>query len=132
MREYTEEQLKEIIEKEYGFNRKLIKKPVLLGLWHVRFMVNGIKYYGHTPFYGALPQLKVEGYDTDYFDHETPVTESYYERNIKGHKVRILHAVDPKNGNWEDTGMRCEDQETAKYYIAGLEHPEQYYYDFEF
>lgn len=130
MNNYAEEQLKETIEKEYGFKRELIKEPALCGLWHVRFKVNGIKYYGWTAFSGALPQMAVEGRDAKYYDHETPVTEAYYEKCIKGRQVRILHAVDPQNGDWEDTEMRCEDQETAKRYIAGLENPDHYCYDF--
>ena len=132
MNNYSEEQLREIIEREYGFKRELIKEPKLCGLWHVRFIVNGIKYYGWTAFYGAVPQIAVEGCTAKYYDHETPVTESYYEEYIKGKTVRILHAVDPKNGNWEDTGICCEDQETAKRYIAEQKNPDQYYYDFEF
>lgn len=39
MTNYTEDQLKESIEKDYGFKKELIKNPVLCGLWHIRFEV---------------------------------------------------------------------------------------------
>lgn len=125
------EQLKETIEQYYGFKRELIQDPEQCGLWHVRFTVNGIRYYGSIAFFGALPTLKVEGYATQYFDNfDTPVTEDYYNQYIRGREIRILHTSDLDSGDWEDTGVRCQTQETAKKYIRQQKDPNRYMYDF--
>lgn len=62
MKQYTIEELQEIIAKDYGFQKELIKNPEVCGLWHIRFEVNGIELYGSTPYAGAAPRLKVTGY----------------------------------------------------------------------
>lgn len=88
MQEYIEDQLKEIIENTFGFNKDLIENPVQTGLWHVRFEVNGIKYYGWIAHSGALPEIKVEGYTAKHYDFfGTPITEDYYNKFEKGEYI---------------------------------------------
>lgn len=53
----TQEELIASIEKIFGLKKELIKNPQQVGLWHVRFSVNGIKYYGAIPFYGLIQQF---------------------------------------------------------------------------
>ena len=125
-----EEQLKETIEKYYGFKRELIQNPVQCGLWHVRFEVNGIKYYGSQPFYGALPMLNVTGYTAQYYDHDTPVTDDYYNCYLKDRPIRILYNTDPDSCDWTDTGVRFQTQDAAKEYISKRPDPNRYWYDF--
>lgn len=129
MTKYTDEQLKESIEKDYGFKKELIKNPVLCGLWHIRFEVNGIKYYGWTAHAGALPQIGIEGYTAKYFDnHDTPITEDYYNRCIKDSKIVLFRYVGKDDS--EDMNIDFSSQEEAKEYISRLDNPKEYYYDF--
>ena len=128
---YKKEELMETIEKNYGFKRELIQNAELCGLWHVRFQVNGIRYYGWTAYWGAAPQLKIEGYVNPYHDEMgTPVTEEYYNRHIKGHQARLIRIKDKETGYWEDTGIRFASQEVAEKYIDELEDGQNYRYDF--
>lgn len=125
------EELKELIERDYGFKRELIQNPELCGLWHVRFQVNGIRYYGWTAHSGAVPQIKSEGCVTLRHDHMgVPVTEEYYNEHIKGHKTMLRHITDGESGDWEDTGMRFESQEEVEEFILSLPHPKEYFYAF--
>lgn len=127
--QYTDEQLKECIEKDYGFKKELIKDPFLCGLWHIRFEVNGIKYYGYTSFAGALPQLNVEGYTYKHYDnHNTPVTDEYYNEHIKDATIVLKRYVG--EDDCEDMDVTFESQEKATTYISKLDHPEEYFYDF--
>lgn len=128
MLQYTDEQLKESIHEDYGFETSLIENPKLVGLWYIKFEVNGICYTGSTPFSGAVPQLAVDGYASKYMDHDTPVTEQYYQENIAGKKVILLCYVEP---DWVREGKEFDSQEEAQYYISGLENPEFYDYAFE-
>lgn len=106
------------IEKHYGFKRELIQNPELCGCWFVQFEVNGIKYCGSIPFHGALPQLKVTGYTTKHYnEHGTPVEDWYYNEFINGKQARLLHCVDADAGDWEDTGIRFENQKEAEEYM---------------
>lgn len=125
----SEKELLDSIEKFYGFKRELIKNPEQCGLWHVRFEVNGIKYYGAVSFYGAAPTLRVEGYVTEHYEHETPVEDWYYDEFIKGRPVKILKAVDKESGDWEDTGIRFNSQKEAQEYIDRKPEPTDYRYD---
>ncbi len=130
---YKKDELMETIEKNYGFKKELIQNAELCGLWHVRFQVNGIRYYGWIAYSGAAPQLKVEGNVHPYHDEMgTPVTEEYYNRHIKGHQARLIYFKDKETGDWEDTGIRFAGQEEAEKYIDGLEDGQKYGYDFLF
>lgn len=129
MLNYTEDQLKESIEQDYGFEASQIKNPKLLGVWNVEFEVKGILYRGSTPFAGALPQLKVVGYNTGFWDHKDPVEEEYYKRFISGKKIVLKHR--PKEyGDWIQMETEFFSQEEAERYIAKLDNPERYDYDF--
>lgn len=125
----TQEELIDSIEELFGFKKELIKNPEQVGLWHVRFCVNGIKYYGAISFHGALPTIMNDGYVTTHYYHDTPVEEWYYNKYIKGKQVRIIRFIDPENGDWEDTGIRCIDQEEAKERINNMNNPEKFWYD---
>lgn len=127
MLHYSEEQLKESIHEDYGFEPGLIKNPKLVGLWYIQFEVNGICYTGSMPFSGAVPQLVVDGYTSEYRDYGTPVTEQYYQENIAGKKVILLYYAEP---DWVRTGKEFSSQEEAEYYIGSLENPELYDYEF--
>lgn len=122
--------LKKIIEKIFGFKKELIKSVQQCGLWHVRFTVNGIKYYGWIAYHGALPQLFVEGYTSSYRWHGTPVTEEYYNEYIKGKCIRLqyLHR-ELEDGDWEWLDEYFSSPEEAEKYISKLEKSEFYTYD---
>lgn len=124
----TQKELVQLISKYFGFKPELIKNPEKCGCWHVRFEVNGIKYWGSVAFHGALPTLGVNGYTTDKYYHETPVEDWYFDEFIKGKEVRILHYVDPDSGDWEDTGIRFSNQEAAKEYLKD-KNPKEFGYD---
>ena len=131
--EYSIDELKKSIERDYGFKKELVQNAELCGLWHVRFQVNGIRYYGCRVHAGAVPQLEVEGNVNPYHDEMgTPVTEEYYNRHIKGHQARLIRFKDKEAGDWEDTGIRFASQEEAEKYIDGLEDGQKYGYDFLF
>ena len=55
------------IEKIYGFKKELISNVESCGLWHVRFTVNRINYYGCIAYHGAEPLLWIEGYQYKYY-----------------------------------------------------------------
>lgn len=124
----TEGQMIEVIERDYGFKRELIKNPRLCGLWHVRFEVNGILYYGSTPYHGAKPCLSVQGYIAKHYWHGTPITDEYYEEVIKGNKIEIIHYIDAgnDNGDWERTGIIFDTVEEAEAYISQLPNAKDY------
>ena len=124
----TEEELVQKISNFYGFKPELIKNPQQCGLWHVRFEVNGIKYQGGIGFHGALPTLSVVGYITDKYYHETPVEDWFFDEFIKDKEVKIIHYIDPDSGDWEDTGIRFQNQEAAKDYLKN-KNPKEYGYD---
>ncbi|MGL6198718.1 MAG: hypothetical protein ACRC3H_07270 [Lachnospiraceae bacterium] len=135
MTNYTGEQLKDIIEQDYGFKRELIINPVLHGLWCVSFEVLGIKYCGSTPFAGALPLLSVAGYAHPYFQNYIPVTEDYYNDFIKDKRIVLRKFIpyaknDPDNGEWKSTIMEFSSQDEANKYIDQLDNP--HFYDYEF
>lgn len=125
----TEVELKNSIEELFGFKKELIENPVQIGLWHVKFCVNGIRYYGAIAFHGALPTIQIDGYVTNHYYHDTPVEEWYYNEHIKGKPVRIIKFLDPESGDWEDTGIRCRDQEEAKNKINSMTNPKNFWYD---
>jgi hypothetical protein len=129
MENYTDEQLKEYIERDYGFKKELIKNPELCGLWHLRFVVNGIKYYGYIAYAGALPQLIIEGYTAEYYDNfDTPVTEDYYNRCLKNCEIVLRRYVG--EDDCEDMNISFNSQQEAKDYISKLDNPKEYFYDF--
>lgn len=125
----TTEELIDSIHEFYGFKKDLIKNPAQHGLWHVSFEVNGINYTGACSFHGALPTLTVVGYTTKKYYHDTPVEDWYYKEFIEEKQVKIMRVIDAESGDWEDTGIRCKDQEEAKKYISGLKNPKEYWYD---
>lgn len=125
----TQEELKNSIEELFGFKKELIEKPEQIGLWHVRFCVNGIRYCGSISFHGALPTIMNLGYTTTHYYHDTPVEEWYYNEFIRDKPVRIIKFTNPENGDWEDTGIRCKDQEEAKERINNMNSPEKFWYD---
>lgn len=125
----SQESLLESIEKLYGFKKELIHDVEQCGCWHVRFIVNGIKYYGWIPYAGAEPQLSVEGYTTSYYWHKTPVTEEYYKENIEGKIIRLIHYSDTESGDWEWKDKTFSTPEEAENYIETLETPQFYTYD---
>lgn len=125
----TEEELIASIEEYFGFKKELIKNPEQCGLWHVSFEVNGIKYYGAISYHGALPTIAVKGYTTEHYYHDTPVEDWYYNEYIKDKEVMIARYLDRENGDWEDTGIRCKDQEEAKERIKKMSKPEEYWYE---
>lgn len=127
--QWTISELQEIISETYGFQKELIKNPEVCGLWHVRFEVNGIMFYGSTPYYGAKPCLKVTGYNTKHFWRGTPITEEYYEEHIKGKQLVLRHCLDIEAGEWESMPMRFNTVEEAEEYISDLKHPEFYSYE---
>lgn len=132
----TEQELRKHISTIYGFKENLITNPVQCGLWHVRFTVNKIKYYGCISHSGAEPCLFVEGYEYQYYDHTTPVTEEYYNNYIKDKKIRLLLVHDPSNkeweeGDWKDTGIRFNSLEEYEQYIATKKDNCKYDYDYE-
>lgn len=129
MKNYTEKELKEIIERDYGFKKELITKPHLCGLWHIRFEVNGISYYGSTPYYGARPMLSVEGYNSPYFYKGTPITEEYYNKHIKNHWFNICQYTDPESGDWKNTRIRFKSEDEAIQYIENSHSPNKYFYE---
>lgn len=126
----SQEELIRSIEKHFGFKKELIQNPIQCGLWHVQFIVNGIKYAGSIAFHGALPMLNIIGYETDHYYHETPIEDWYYDEFIKGKSVRIIKYIDQDSGEWEDTGIRCINQEEAKKRIGTMSNTEKYGYDF--
>lgn len=128
---YTENELKAIIEKDYGFKFDLIKNPRLCGLWYLRFEVNGIKYYGRTPYHGALPMLQVEGYTANHYYKGTPLTEEYYKKHIHGKKLRLLKLIDTETGYYEDTGKRFATEEDVQTHIKQQKNPANWDYDLE-
>ncbi len=129
MKQYTIEELQEIIAKDYGFQKELIKNPEVCGLWHIRFEVNGIELYGSTPYAGAAPRLKVTGYTAKHTWHGGPITDEYYEEVIKGQKLVLRHCIDPDSGDWEELPKFFDTVEEAEEYIAGLDNSEVYDYD---
>lgn len=131
MMEYTVDQLVKSIEKDFGFKKELIENPVLRGMWCIDFEVNNIKYHGYTAYAGALPQLVVRGSTSEFYDnHDTPITEEYYNEFIKGRKIVLRHVIDRDTYDWEDTGVFFKSQQEAKEYISQLEKSEDYFYDF--
>lgn len=125
----TQEELINSIERCFGFKRELIKNPQQLGLWFVHFEVNGIIYAGSICFHGALPMINQIGYVTTHYYRDIPIEDWYFEEFIKGKLVKIMKCIDPDNGDWEDTGIRCKDQEEAKIRISNMDEPEKYGYD---
>lgn len=128
----NKENLLDFVEKNYGFKRELIKNPEKRGLAGVSFVVNGIKYFGHFPFHGAVPHIYVEGYTALHCDeHSIPVEDWYYDEFIKGKPAQIFHCVDREIGEWEDTGIRLKSQEEAQEYINSLDDREKDFYKYE-
>ena len=120
----------------YGFKEELIKDPTLCGLWHVKFTVNKIKYYGCISHAGAEPCLVVEGYEYKYYDHTCPVTEEYYTKCIKDKKLRLLIVHDPdddkwEDGDWKDTGIRLGSVKEFEEFISRKKDNKKYDYDYE-
>lgn len=125
----TNEELCSSIEKFYGFKRELICNAQLCGLWHVRFTVNNINYYGHIPYHGAEPQLSVTGYEYKYFWHGSPVTEEYYKEFIEGKRINLQRCIDGEAGEWEFLDKTFNTPGEAEEYIATLDKPSMYSYD---
>lgn len=122
--------LKRDIAELFGFKEELIESAEQCGLWHVRFVVNGIKYYGWVAYNGAVPQLSVEGYVTAYRWRETPVTEEYYNEFIKEKCIRLQYLyLDSGDGEYEWLNECFSTPEEADAYIAKLEKPNYYTYD---
>lgn len=133
MKRYSKKELQEIIARDYGFQKKLIEKPEVCGLWHVRFEVRGIRYYGSTPYHGAAPRLMIDGYAAKHTWHGGPITDEYYEEVIKGHKLVLTHWIDFNSevGDWERCPEWFNTVDEAEKYIAELEHPEMYSYEID-
>ena len=126
------ENLLNSIEKCYGFKRELIENPELCGCWFVRFEVNGIKYSGGISFHGALPQLQIIGNTAPYYNESgTPVEDWYYNEYIKDKEARLLRCIDPDDGDWEDTGIRFQNQKEAEEYMNSLEKKDLPFYQYE-
>lgn len=127
----SEDDLKRNIEEYFGFKRELIQDVESCGLWHVRFTVNDIRYYGWVAYHGAVPQLSVAGYTTKYYWHKTPVTEEYYKKFIEGQCIRLVHYVnmESQDGDWEWQDRTFDNPEEAEEYIAGLNNPGEYTYE---
>ncbi len=122
--------LKKGIEELFGFKKELIESAELCGLWHARFTVNGIKYYGCVPYHGAVPQLFIDGYTTPYRWHGTPVTEEYYNKFIKGKHIRLQYVhSELGDGSWEWLDEYFSTPEEAETYITKLDEPAFYSYD---
>ncbi len=117
------------IEKIYGFKKELIKNVEICGLWHVRFTVNSMKYYGCITFAGAEPLLEVEGYTYQYYWHKAPVTEEYYNKFIKGKIISLKRCVDAESGEWEWMEKTFTTEEAAETYIKTLDNSFMYDYD---
>lgn len=124
----SETEIKEAIAKTFGFKKELIKNASLCGLWHVRFEVNDIRFYGWIPYHGAVPQISVEGYNTKYYWHGTPVTEAYYKELIEGKTIR-LYRYNATKDDWEWMDKTFTSPKEAEEYIRGMESPEKYNYD---
>ena len=125
--------LKQSISRLYGFQEELIENPELCGLWHVRFSVNKINYYGYIAHTGAEPCLKVTGYSYEYYDHELPVTEEYYNEFIKDKKLRLLKRKELEDGDfeWDDTGIRFTSVDEYNKFIETSNNGCNYEYDYE-
>lgn len=124
-----QEELIASIEKIFGFKKELIENPQQVGLWHVKFSVNGIKYHGSIPFHGAHPTLHNDGYITPYYYKDTPLEEWYYNTYIKGKPIMISKIINSESGDWEDTGIRCNDEGEAKKRISSMDNPENFWYE---
>lgn len=126
--------LKQSISRLYGFQEDLIENPELCGLWHVRFSVNKINYYGYIAHTGAEPCLKVEGYSYKYYDHNLPVKEDYYNEFIKGRKLRLFKIVKLEDDDTaqEDTGIRFDSIDEYNKFIEASNDGCKYDYDYEF
>ena len=128
---YSDEELRKSIEKTYGFKKELIRHPELCGYWHVRFEVNGIKYYGWIAHAGAMPQIKSEGSIAKYHDeYGTPVTNEYYNEYIKDKKICLFYCIDPNEGDWIKTNVEFKTQKEAERFIENTENPRLYKYSF--
>lgn len=131
MQKYTEEELKNWVEETYGFKKELIQNPELCGMWFVQFEVNEIQYIGWVSFAGALPQIRCLGEKATYHNnHNTPVTEEYYNEYIKGKRIFLTHCIDRDGGDREKTNVEFKSQEEAEAYIKNLEDFYDYGYDF--
>lgn len=127
----SKENLTDWIEESFGFKKELIENPELCGLWHVRFTVGSICYYGYVPYHGALPQLKVVG---DTYKHHwkgTPVTEEYYEEFVKNEPIKLMRCVDLEAGDWKYTGKEFQTEEEAIEYIGCMSEADQTEYDYD-
>lgn len=129
MEKYSKTELQELIAKDYGFEKELIENPEVCGLWHVRFEVKEIRYYGSIPYHGAAPRLMVNGYTAKHTWHGGPITDEYYEEVIKGHKLVLTHCIDLDAGDWEELTNLFDTVDAAEEYIAQLDHPESYSYE---
>lgn len=117
------------ISELFGFKRELIEDAEQCGLWHVRFKVNGIKYYGWVAYHGAVPQISVDGYSSPYRWKGTPVTEEYYNEFISGKSIRLIEYIDRETGDWKWLDIYFSTPEEAEHYISTLEKPMNYTYD---
>ena len=122
---------KKAISEYYGFKEELIEDVESCGLWHVRFTVNHIKYYGCVCHAGAEPLLSVEGTDYQYWDHNLPVTEEYYNQFIAGKRMYIRYAVEPDAGEWIRTGDVFVDLCECKAFIQRKPNPDRWDYEYD-
>lgn len=125
----NENKLVNSIEQIYGFKRELISNAKQCGLWHVRFTVNNINYYGCISHAGAEPVLMVEGYQYKYYWHGGPVKEAYYKEFIEGRTIHLTKCVDEESGDWEYQEVTFNTPEEAEAYIKTLDNPRIYSYD---
>lgn len=135
MDNYTPSQLKDSIEKDYGFKRELIMNPVSHGLWCILFEVLGVKYCGSIPFAGALPMPKVVGFSHLYYQNKIPVTKDFYNEYIKDKRIVLRKFVPykkdtPENGEWRSADIEFSSQDEANTYIDKLDNSQ--FYDYEF
>ena len=120
------------IEEYYGFKKELISNVKICGLWHVKFTVNNVNYYGCVSHAGAEPMLMVEGYSYPYYWRGIPVTEAYYKEFIEGRTIHLEKCIDEESGEWEYQEITFETPEEAEAYIKTLDNPRIYNYDIKY
>lgn len=108
----NERELIDSINEFFGFEKDRITDAAQCGLWAASFIVNGIKYVGSVPYYGAKPVLYVVGYDAKTWKG-TPISEEYYNNYIKDKPITILKCIDAEAGDWEPTDIIVSSEAAA-------------------
>lgn len=65
---------------------------------------------------------------TPYYYKDNPLEEWYYNTYIKGRPIMILKIINSESGEWEDTGIRCNNEDKAKKIISSMNNPENFWY----